>query len=126
MKGAGLAILWIITLVLIVAWDQNTVSIVTAALGVTATLLSVFKLRWWRGVGATASALFVINWALAFIRLGGDAPFEAYVSVIENAFGSARIIDAAIVLAYEAALPALHLIASLALVVSIISSRRES
>ena len=125
-NGAALAILWVITLVLIVMWDQNTVSIVAAALGITATLLSVFKLRWWRGVGATASALFLINWALAFIRLGGDAPLEAYASVIENAFSSARTIDAAVVLGYEAALPALHLIASVALVVSIISSRRES
>lgn len=126
MKGAALAILWVITLVLIVIWDQNTVSIVAAALGVTATLLAVFRLRWWRGVGATASALFVINWALAFTRLGGDAPFDAYLSVVENALSSARIIDAAVVLAYEAVLPALHLITTLALVVSIISSRRDS
>lgn len=107
-------------------WDQNTVSIIAAALGIAATLLAVFRLRWWRGVGATASALFVINWALAFVRLGGDAPFEAYISVIENAFSSARIIDAAVVLGYEAALPGLHLIASLTLIVSVIRSRLDT
>ena len=91
MKGAALAILWGVTLILIVMWDQNSVSIIAAALGVTATLLALFKLRWWRGVGAAASALFVVNWALAFRRMGGDAPFEAYVSVIENASASARL-----------------------------------
>ncbi len=126
MKSAALAILWVITLVLIVMWDQNTVSIIAAALGITATLLAVFKLRWWRGVGAAASALFVINWARAFIRMGGDAPFEAYISVIENAFSSVRIIHAAVVLGYEAALPPLHLLTSLALIVSVIRSRLDA
>lgn len=123
MKGAALAILWVITLVLIVIWDQNTVSIIAAALGITATLLAVFKLRWWRGVGAAASAVFVINWARAFIRLGGDAPFVAYISVIENAFGNARIIDAAVVLTYEAALPVLHLVTAIALSASILKRK---
>lgn len=123
MKGAALAILWVITLVLIVIWDQNTISIIAAALGITATLLAVFKLRWWRGVGAAASALFVINWARAFIRMGGDAPFEAYISVIENAFGDARIIDAAVVLTYEAALPVLHLVTAIALSASMLKRK---
>lgn len=123
-KGAALALLWVLTVTLVLVWDQNIVSIVASALGVAATLLVLFSLRWWRAVAALASALFVVNWGLAFVLMGiGDSPLETYGSVIRQAMRSGTLLNGGVVLAYEAALPLLHLIT--VLVLSIALMRRK-
>lgn len=120
LKGAAFALLWMLTIGLVLIWDQNIVSIVASALGVTATLLILFSLRWWRAVAALASALFVVNWALAFVLIDtGGSPFETYGSVIRGAVQGSAVLDGAMVLSYEVALPVLHLITSLFLSVGL-------
>lgn len=116
-----ITLLWVLTVAAVIVWDQNTVSIAASGLGVAATLLLLFGLRWWRGVGAIASALFVVNWALAFAFMETGGPLlETYWSVLRAATRSSNILDGTVVLAYEAALPLLHLITSVALSVSIL------
>lgn len=113
-------LLWLLTVGLVVIWDQNPWSILACALGVTAAVLVVFRLRWRRGIGAAASALFVVNWALAFIQMGGGAPFVAYAAVVQGATQSNSLTGMSIVLAYEVALPVMHLIVAAALVVGLV------
>jgi hypothetical protein len=123
-NAAGFALLWGFTLALVLIWDQNIFSIMALALGIAATLLFAFNLKWRRAVAATASALFVVNWALAFAFTQSGAPLlETYWSVLRTAMRSSNFADAAVVLAYEAALPLLHLIASVSLSVSLLRSR---
>ncbi len=123
-KAAGFVLLWGLTLALVLIWDQNTFSIVASALGVAATVLVASNLKWWRAVAAVASALFLVNWALAFAFTQSASPLlETYWSVLRAAMRSSNIMDAAVVLAYEAALPLLHLITSVSLSASLLRSR---
>ena len=119
-----LTLMWLLTLVLVVVWDQNTLSIVASGLGVAATLLLLFNLRWWRGVSVAGSALFLLNWAMAFAVKGrGASPLETYGSVLREAAHSGNALHAAVVLGYEAALPSLHVLAAVLLVVSLFRRR---
>lgn len=115
--GTSFVLLWLLTIVLVMVWDQKLLSILACALGVTAALLVIFSLRWWRAVGAVASALFVANWALAFLQLAGGAPFEAYAAVIRGATENNTLVGTSIVLGYEMILPLLHLAVAVALIV---------
>ena len=115
--GSLFALLWLLTILLVLAWDQNSISIVACALGVTALLLVIFRLRWQRAIGAAASLLFVINWALAFLRTDSGTPLDDYLAVIQGAAESKTLTDAAIVFGYELILPILHLLVAIALTV---------
>ena len=115
--GSAFVLLWLITVVLVVVWDQNLLSILACALGVTAALQVIFRLRWWRAVGAAASLLFLVNWSLAFVQMGAGAPFEAYAEVVRGATGSNTLVGTSIVLGYEVILPLAHLAVGVALLV---------
>ena len=117
--GSLFALLWLLTILLVVIWDQNPLSIVACALGVTAVLLVIFRLRWQRAIGAAASLLFVANWALAFFQGGGGTPFDDYLAVIQGVADSNTVIDAVIVLGYELILPLMHLAVAIALSVGL-------
>lgn len=120
-RSVSITLLWVLTVTAIIVWDQNTFSIAAAGLGVAATLLLLFGLRWWRGIGAVASALFVVNWAFAFAFMETGGPLlETYWSVLRAAMRSSNLLDGALVLAYEAVLPVLHLITTVVLSVSIL------
>lgn len=124
LKGAAFALLWAFTVGLVLIWDQNIFSILASALGVTATLLNLFSLRWWRTVAALASALFVINWALAFVLLDtGGSPFETYTSVIGEAMQSRAVLDGLLVSSYEVVLPVVHFVVSLVLITALLRRR---
>lgn len=124
LKGAAFALLWAVTVGLVLVWDQNIFSILASALGVTATLLTLFSMRWWRAVAALASALFVVNWALAFVFMDtGGSPFETYASVIREAMQSHAVFDGVLVLSYEVVLPVVHLVVSLVLITALLRRR---
>lgn len=121
--GAAFVVLWLLTVVLVVVWDQKLLSILACALGVTAALLVIFRMRWWRAIGAAASLLFLVNWALAFVQMGRGAPFEAYAAVIRSATRSSPLVDASIVLGYEVILPLVHLAIAMALIVALVKGK---
>ena len=122
--GAAFALLWAFTIGLVLIWDQNIYSILASALGVTATLLTFFSMRWWRAVAALASALFVVNWARAFVFIDtGGSPVETYTSVIREAMQSRAVSDGALVLSYEVVLPVVHFVVSLVLITALLRRR---
>ncbi|MDX1528033.1 MAG: hypothetical protein R3337_05355 [Gammaproteobacteria bacterium] len=121
--GSFFALLWLLTILLVLVWDQNPISIVACALGISAVLLVIFRLRWQRAIGAAASLLFVVNWALAFLQSGGGTPFDDYLAVIQGVADSSTLVDAAIVLGYELVLPLLHLAVFIALTLRLIRGR---
>lgn len=121
--GIFFALLWLLTILLVLVWDQNSVSIVACALGVTAVLLVIFRLRWQRAIGAAASLLFVVNWALAFLQTDSGTPFDDYLAVIQGVADSSTLVDAAIVLGYELILPLLHLAVFIALTLRLIRGK---
>jgi hypothetical protein len=121
--ATAFVILWLLTLVLVLVWDQNPLSILACALGVGAALLVAFRLRWWRAVGASASLLFAVNWALAVVQMGAGAPVEAYAAVVQSATQSNALVDASIVLGYELMLPPIHLAVAVALTAGLMRKR---
>lgn len=121
--GSLFVLLWLLTILLVVIWDQNLLSIVACALGVAAVLLVIFRLRWQRAIGAAASLLFVVNWALAFLQTGSGTPFDDYLAVVQGVADSSTLVDAAIVLGYELVLPLLHLAVFIALTIGLIRAK---
>lgn len=119
--GTAFVLLWLLTIVLVLLWDQNLVSILACALGFAAALLVVLRLRWWRPVGGSASLLFVANWASAFVSSDANgSSFGTYVSGIEQAAKSQQWMDSALVLGYEVVLPLLHLVVALVLMAGLV------
>lgn len=121
--GAAFVLLWLLTIVLVVFWDQKLLSILACALGATAALLVIFRMRWWRAIGTAASLLFVANWALVFVQMGGGAPFEAYAAVVQSATDGNTLVGTSIVLGYEVMLPLVHLAATIALLVGLVKAK---
>jgi hypothetical protein len=121
--GTAFVLLWLFTIVLVMIWDQNLMSILACALGATAALLVIFRMRWWRAVGSAASLLFVVNWARAFVQIGGGAPFEAYAAVVQSATEGSADVAASIVLGYEVMLPLVHLAVAIALILGLVKGK---
>ncbi len=121
--GSLFVLLWLVTIVLVVVWDQNLLSIVACALGVTAVLLLIFRLRWQRAIGAAASLLFVVAWALAFLQSDSGTPLDDYLAVVQGAADSNTLVDAAIVIGYELILPLMHLAVFIALTLGLLRGK---
>lgn len=124
--AAAYALLWLVTLVLVMSWDKNAFSIVATALGLSASLMAIFGLGWWRPVGALGSLVFLGNWGRAFVLMGaGGTPFDTYASVLGGATRGGGALDAAVVIGYEAALPLVHSISLIGLIVAMVRKRSD-